>query len=350
MKRFLIILLVVALPSILLAQSEVSKKVERSYTVSGNGSIAVNGKYGDIHVDTWDSKKVEIKVVIEVKKKSEKLAKEMLDRITIGVEDTNKEALSFRTNIDGSINNKSGDKLKIEYWIKAPKSLAFNIKNSYGNFYIADNTGKNNFKIAYGNIKAERCINETTLTVSYGNGEIKELGSGNVEVSYSNLNFEKIGNITMANKYSNIGADKVGSASIENRYGNFKVGAMKTLQGSSKYGNVTISKLYKEIDFTIVHSGGIKVGWVSKDFEKININAKYGSVSLKFEEGFGASIDADMTYCNLKMEDVPFNHSQIRETAQHSYYKGVIGNKANAGNKIITIKSSYGNAKIEYAN
>jgi hypothetical protein len=349
MKRLLIIVLTIAVPSLLLAQNEVSKKVEKSYTVSGNGSLAVNGKYGDIHIDTWDTKKVEVKVVIEVKKRTEKLAQEMLDKISIGIEDGDKEALSFRTNIDGSINNKSGDRLKIEYWIKAPKSIGFNIKNNYGNFYIADNTGTNDFKIAYGNIKAEQCTGKSTLKVSYGNGEIKDFNDGSMAVSYSNLSFEKIGKATITNNYSNIDADDVGSVAIENRYGNFKVNRLKVLKGSSKYGNVTVLKLYKEIDFNIVHSGGIKVGWISKDFDKINIDAKYGSVGLKFEEGFGASIDADMTYCYLKMEGVPFDYSQIREKAQHSYYKGVVGSKTNAANRTISIKSSYGNAKLEYA-
>lgn len=349
MKRLLIIILVFVLPGMLLAQNEVSKKIERSYSVSGNGSFTLIGKYGDIHIDTWETKKVEVKVIITVKKRTEKLAQQMLDKISIGIDDGNKEALSFRTNIDGSINNKSGDRLKIEYWIKAPKSLAFNIKNSYGNFYIANNNGKNDFKVAYGNIKAEQCAGKTILKLSYSNGEIKEMRDGSMEVSYSNLEFEKIGKATLVNKYSNISAEKVGSINIENRYGNFKVKSIKVLSGYSKYGNVIIGKLHEEIDFTIEHSGGIKVGWISKDFEKIRIDGKYGSIELKFEKGFGASIDADMTYCSLKMGDVPFDYSQIREKAQHSYYKGVIGNKENAGNRIISIKSSYGNAKIDYA-
>ena len=344
MKRLLIIGLIIVLPSVMLAQNELSKKVERSYSVSGNGSISLNGKYGDIHVDTWDENKVEVKVVIEVTKRSEKLAQDMLDNITIGIDDSNKEALSFRTNIDGSINNKSGDRLKIEYWIKAPKSLAYNIKNSYGNFYISDNTGKNDFKIAYGNIKAGKCLGNTFVKISYSNGEIKELKNGSMEINYSNLSFEKIGKISMTNNYSNIDAESAGSIDIDNRYGNLKVKTIKVLHGQSKYGSIGIGKLYKEVDF----AGGMKVKWISKDFEKINIEAKYEAIELNFEEGFGASIDADMTYCYLKMGDIPFDYSQIREKAQHSYYKGVIGDKTKAGNRVISIISSYGNAKLDY--
>lgn len=349
MKKLLIMILVVSVPGMLLAQTEVSKKVERNYNVSGTGSLEIIGKYGDVHVDTWNSNKVELKVVITVKKRSEKLAKEMLDKITIGINDGNKEALSFRTNIDGSINNKSGESLKIEYWIKAPESLAYNIKNSYGNFYIGNNTGINNFKIAYGNIKAENCKGKTTLKISYGNGEIEEMSSGSMEISYSNASFVTIGNMSITNNYSNIDAEKISAINVENRYGNVKVKSIKILNGYSKYGNVTVGKLYDEIDFDIFHSGGLKVDWISKDFEKIRIDAKYGSIGLKFEKGFGANIDADMTYCSLKLIDVPFDYSQIREKAQHSYYKGVIGDKAKSGNRTISIQSSYGNAKIAFA-
>ncbi len=345
MKRFLMILLAWSLPHFIFAQYEVSKKITRNYEVSGNGSLEVIGKYGDIHIDTWDAKTVELKVVIEVQKRSEKLAKEMLDKVSIGIEDGNKEALSFRTNIDGSINNRSGERLKIEYWIKAPKALAYKIKNTYGNFYIADNTGNNNFRIAYGNIKAGKCNGKTNLKLSYGNGEVEEMAEGLMVINYSNLNFGDIGNSTIENNYSNLDAENLNQTKIENRYGNFKVKSLRSIKGSSKYGNVTIEKLYKEIDF----DGGIKVNWISKNFEKIRIGAKYGAIVLKFEKGFGASIDADMTYCTLKLGDVPFDYSQIREKAQHNYYKGVIGDNTKAGNRTISIVSSYGNAKIGYA-
>jgi len=349
MKKILMIAFVLAVSGMLLAQNTVSKKVEKSYAVSGNGSLGIAGKYGDIHIDTWGESKVEVKVVIEVTKRTEKSAQEMLDQISIGIEDENREALSFRTNIDGFITNKSGDKLKIEYWVKAPKKLAFNINNSYGNFYIADNTGSNNFKIAYGNIKTDKCTGNTTLNVSYGNSDIEEIKSGSIELSYSNSSFDEIGNVTLTNNYSNIDAEKVGVLSMENRYGNLKVKSMQSLKGSSKYGNVTIGKLFKEIDFEFLHSGGIKVAWISKDFENIKIDAKYGSIGLQFEKGFGASIDADMTYCSLKFGDVPFNYTHLKEEAQHNMYKGVVGSKENAGNRIISINSSYGNGKIGYA-
>lgn len=345
MKRFLIIVLAVAMPHMIFAQYEASKKVTRSYIVTGNGSLEIIGKYGDIHIDTWDSKTVELKVEIEVQKRSEKQAKEMLEKVTIAIEDSNKEALSFRTNIDGSFNNKSGERLKIKYWIKAPKSLAYRIKNSYGNFYIDDNTGKNDFKIAYGNIKAEKCSGETNLKLSYGNGEVEEIGEGDLVISYSNITFGDIKNTSIENNYSNLDAENLGSVIIENRYGNFKAKSLISIGGSSKYGNVSIGKLYKEIDF----GGGIKVNWISKDFEKINIEAKYESIELKFEKGFGASIVADMSYCTLKLGNIPFDYSQIREKAQKSYYKGVIGDKAAAGNRTITIESAYGNAKLRYA-
>lgn len=345
MKRLLLMVLVVLISDLLSAQTVLNKKVEKNYTVSGNGSLEVNGKYGDIHIDTWDTKKVEVKVVIEVTKRSDKLAQDMLDKVSIGIDDGNKEALSFRTNIDGSINNKSGDKLKIEYWIKAPKSLTFNIKNSYGNFYIDDNAGDNNFKIAYGNIKAKQCDGKTNLKISYGNGEIIGINDGQIEISYSNLSFDNLGGVIMQSNYSNVDVETASSVDIENRYGNFKTNSIKQLEGESKYGNVVLKKLYKEVNF----AGGVKIHWISKDFEKINIVAKYEAIELKFERGFGASIDADMTYCTLKIGDVPFDYSQIREKAQQSYYKGVIGNKEKAGNRVVSIKSSYGNAKVDYA-
>ena len=96
MKQILIIVFVLAVPSILLAQNVVSKKVEKTYAVTGNGSLGISGKYGDIHIDTWDESKVEVKVFIEVTKRTEKLAQEMLDNISIGIEDNTKKNIELR--------------------------------------------------------------------------------------------------------------------------------------------------------------------------------------------------------------------------------------------------------------
>lgn len=336
-------------PFMVLAQYTQTKTIDRNYTVSGKGSLSVTGKYGDIHIDTWDSKKVEVKVKIEAKKRSESLAKEALNKVTIVIDDNNKEALSFRTSIDGSINNRSGEALKIEYWIKAPATLAYNLKNSYGSLYLDKNEGNNMINIAYGNFKVDECNGKTEFDVSYSNGEVEKIAEGSLDISYSNMTMGSLGNSTVSSDYSNFEVSKVSNMNLENRYGNIKLGDVATLKGYSKYGGVTLKRLSKSLEFQLLHSGGLKVEWISKDFEKIDLQAKYGSLGLKFEKGFGANLDADMTYCELKYEGIPFDYSHLRDEAQHKLYKGILGEKKNAGNRIISISSSYGNAKIGYA-
>lgn len=347
MKTILILLLV--LPFGVMAQYTETKTIDRNYSVSGNGSLAINGKYGDIHIDTWSNKNVEVKIKIEAKKRNANQAKEMVEKVNIVIDDTNKEALSFRTNIDGSINNRSGEQLKIEYWVKAPSTLNYKLKNSYGNLYLADNTGYNDIDVAYGNLKIDECKGKTLLDASYSNGEVESIAKGDIKINYSNLNMSSLGLVEVTGNYSNLDvSDKSSDIDIENRYGNIKLGGVDILTGQSKYGGVTINKLYKSITFELLHSGGLKVGWISKDFDKIDLKAKYGSISLNFEKGFGATIDADMTYCSLKYGEIPFDYSHLKEEAQHNMYKGVLGDKKNTGNRIITITSSYGNAKIGY--
>ncbi|MCB0495897.1 MAG: hypothetical protein KDC79_07160 [Cyclobacteriaceae bacterium] len=348
MKRILIILLV--LPFGVMAQYTETKTVERNYSVSGKGSLAITGKYGDIHIDTWDNKTVELKVKIEAKKRTASQAKEMVENVEIVINDSNKEALSFRTNINGSINNRSGEQLKIEYWVKAPKTLAYDLKNSYGNLYLDENSGENEINVAYGNLKIDECKGRTALDMSYSNGEIEGVSTGDLSVSYSNLSLGTMGSVELSSNYSNLDiSDKTNELEVENRYGNVKMDEVNTLSGESKYGSVTIKKLYKSITFESLHGGGLKVGWISKDFDKIDLQSKYGSIELGFEKGFGATLDADMTYCSLRYGDIPLDYSHLREEAQHKVYKGVLGDGKNAGNRIISITSSYGNAKIDYA-
>lgn len=345
MKKILILFFTAMAPFIALAQYETTKIISKAYDVSGHGKLSINSYYGDIHIDTWDKPRVEVHIEIKVVKRTEKASKDMLKNISVAIEDDSNENLRFSTHIDGNMNMKSNEKMKITYTVRAPQSINFKIDNSYGNFYISDNSGGNEFTISYGSIKVEKCTGKTGIKLNYGNGEIDNIAQGELKINYSNLDISGLGSSTISNNYSNINAEDGKQVTIENRYGNFKLKETDVLYGGSKYGNVSLKKLYKVLDF----DGGIKVGWISKDFERIRINAKYEAIELNFEKGFGAKLQADMTYCKVKFGGVPFDYTRLSEKSNASYYEGLIGNKTQVGNRTVSITSAYANAKLNYA-
>ena len=69
MFQFRIIVIVLILfPAIVLAQETRSKEVKKHYNVSADGKLAVDGKYGDVHVETWNKNEVDVIIKVEVTK------------------------------------------------------------------------------------------------------------------------------------------------------------------------------------------------------------------------------------------------------------------------------------------
>jgi hypothetical protein len=335
------------MPFFVVAQVTKTKEVKKHYNVSGNGHLSIDSKYGNIHIETWDKSEVDLTVKIEVTKRSESKAQQYLDKISIDIDDGSSNNLAFKTMIDGSLNNDNGDRIKIEYKVMVPESLNMNLKNSYGNLYLQDASGKIAVNVSYGNFKIGELSGQIDLKLSYGNGEVEKVTDGEIIVRYSNLEIEDAGNVDVSNSYSNIDFGKSGDVDLTNKYGNLTWESLDKLDGYSKYGNVKVAKLYKSLIFDVMYGGGIKVAWISKDFSEIDIESSYATVSLKFQEGMSAMLDAEMKYCDLKYNDVAFDHSFIDESGSKKYYKGKLGKGSYASK--IKILSAYGNVKISYA-
>lgn len=342
------IILFVLTPFFVLGQVTKTKEVKRHYTVSGNGDLSIDSRYGDVHIETWSKNEVDISIQIEVTKRNESKAQQYLDKISIHIDDESaSNSLGFKTMINGNLDNSGNDRLKIEYRVKAPASLSMNLKNSYGNLYLQDASGKMKLNVAYGNLQVGELTGPVDLKLSYGNGEIEKVANGEIVVRYSNLDVEEAGNVDVLNSYSNIDFGKSKDIDLENKYGNLTWTSLDNLEGYSKYGNVKVSKLYKSLIFDVMYGGGIKVGWISKDFENIDVESSYAAVSLKFQRGMSAVLDAEMKYCNLKNYDIEFDHSYIDESGSMKYYKGKLGS-GNFSSKI-KVSSAYGTVKMSYA-
>ena len=339
-------ILLLLTPFFVFGQVTKTKEVKKHYSVSANGHMAIDSKYGDVHIETWDKNEVDVVIKIKATKRSEAKAQQYLDKITIDIDDASKNNLSFKTMINGSLDNKNDERIEIIYQIKAPATLNMKLKNSYGNMYLEDASGGMSISVAYGNVNIGKLSGELEFKLSYGNGEIDQINHGEVIARYSNLDIESAGNVEVSNSYSNIAIGKSKDVELSNKYGNLTWSSLNRLSGYSKYGNVKISKLYNALTFDVMYGGGIKVGWISKDFTAIEVESSYATVVLKFQQGMSAMLDAEMKYCDLKNYDIEFDHSFIDESGSMKYYKGKLG-KGDYSSKI-KISSDYGNVKMGY--
>lgn len=334
-------------PALVFAQETRSKEVAKHYTVPEGANLSIEGKYGNIHMESWDKNEVDLLVNIKVTNRSASRAQDYLDKISIAIDDASKSNLSFRTIIDGRINNDHrDDRMEIEYKVKVPRGINLDIDNNYGNLYIQDIRGHVVLDVAYGNLKADALTGNSDVKLSYGNGEIEKMTNGEVVARYSNLDVENAGDLEVSNSYSNINFGKTADIDLNNKYGNISWKSINALDGFSKYGTVKISKLYDALKFDVMYGGGIRVAWISKNFSTIDVESSYATVALNFEKGMSAMLDANLKYCNLKNYDIEFDHSYVDESGSQKVYKGKLG--SGSFNSKIKVISEYGTVKIGY--
>ncbi len=328
------------------AQVERKREINKSFNVNERSTLSITNKFGDVHINSWDKNVIEVEVTITARKRSESKAEEALESVRIDFDESS-SGVEIETFIRGGINNRNGEKLTIDYVINMPETNDLNAKNSYGTLYVDDISGKVYLKMAYGEIKVGELKGETEIKLSYGNGEVDKMGNGELYAGYSNLTIEEMGDVEITSQYSNLDIQKSKDISVSNKYGNMMVNDIQSLKGSSKYGKVAIRRLYNTLVLDIAHGSGVKVQWISKDFNWIDIDSSYSSSSLMFEKGFSAELEGYFKYCDLKYDKEDFDFSYIDKGNTSNEYKGRIG--SGRGNAKIKLQSDYGNIRIGYS-
>ena len=322
--------------------SEKSREIKKSYNLSRKTRLAVNNKYGDIHINTWDKNQMDVTVIITAKKSSERKALELINNVDIDIRgDGNSGSIAFTTRIDGNINNRRNERFSIDYKVNMPRISPIDINNKYGNLYLSDLDAAADIDVAYGKIRIDKVNGDVNLALSYGGGEIEKIGSGDLNISYSNLDIEDCADLEINSKYSNLNFGSAGRLDISNKYGNQDIGRVASIIGNSKYGGIKIDDLTHKLDLEIAYGGGLRVRNISKDFERIVVDAEYATSELTFESGSSAQIEAKTRYGKLRHESSGFDFNYINTSNTSSEYRGKMGVRENP-TSVVRLYASYG--------
>jgi len=331
----------------LVAQVEKNKKVNRTFEVESNSLLSISNKYGDVHINTWDKNVIELKITITAKKRNERTAQDYLDKVEIDITESSNH-IQIETEISGNINNGNGEKLSIDYLVSMPKSNDLELKHSYGSLFLGDLTGDVELKMSYGNMTVQDLTGDSEVKLSYGNGEIAKMKSGSLSIGYSNLSVDDIGSVDLSCQYSNVDLTKTKDIELSNKYGSLEIEEINNLKGSSRYGSLEIDKLFNSLILDLVYGNGVKVDWISKNFNRIDLDITHSSgTSLRFERGFSAELDAQFRYSDLKYSESDFDFSYVQKESTRNEYKGRIGE--GTGDSKIRLESSYGSVKMGYS-
>ncbi len=326
------------------AQSEKQKEINKSYKVNGNTVLDITNKFGKVHVNTWDKAEMTVNVKVTAEAKTEDKAMEMLKKIDITIDESS-DRKRFETSISNKLNSNGRESFSIDYEVYMPKGNRLELKNSFGNSYISNHSGETEVDISYGDIKAGRLTGKTDFKLSFGSGDIEEIGGGDLTIKYSKLDIEKVGNIDLTQGFSDVEIDQLGNVDLESKYGSLEFGVVESVSGKVGFSGFEIDRLNKSLKLVASYVSGFRIDEVSKDFDYIDIEGKFGNYNIILEEGATPSIEAEFEFASMSYDKDEIKMSYVEKEMHSASYKGKIGN----GQKgTIKVESSYGDLRLGF--
>lgn len=321
---------------------EKRKVIEREYKVDDDVVLVIENKFGKVHVNTWDKPEMEIRIEIIARRGSESRAQDLLDKITVDIDESS-STKRFVTDISGSINNKNSESFEINYTVNMPSENSLELRNSFGDAYIGDLRGDAKVKVSYGDFQAKKLLGRSNIKLSFGSGEIEYVASGELEIKYSDLDLEEVGAIRLEQGFSELKIRKAGSIDLKSKYGEIELGTVKGVKGYVGFTDFSIGKLLVELDLETSYAGGFEIDEVAKDFKSINLNGKFGSYKIGFQEGVNGTFETRLKFSDFKYSGVDIDLSYRLKEDFKSEYRGKIGDGKGGSIKIV---SSYGDVRF----
>ena len=349
MKKFNIILIIALLLPIGLSAKKVyeaEKVVNHSFPASSSHTLAVENTFGSISIELWDKNEVSADIIITGKSsRSQELANDLVGKTAVDVA-VNGNTISFKTETGSVKSSRSSNNVsQVDYVIKVPRSISFDLKNKFGNIYVDECSNQTKIDIQFGNFSCVKMKSAATLRLEYGDATIQEAAQLKAKVSYSTLNLSSIQALDLSSAYSKFKIGKVSTINASSSaFDDFKIEEINNLKIEAKYTPIKIDKVTGDLSI-VSKFGDVVISNASSSSKSFYFNLDYGDLKININPQIGYQLDVSCKYGKLSMpEDVPIN-IEHREVAKNTTtIKGNIGK--GTPNLKINATSSFADIKI----
>jgi hypothetical protein len=274
---------------------EFSKKINREFYTSANGTTAVYNRHGKIQVHTWAEKKVKMNITILVNARDQKEADRILNTINVNFTNTNGyiKAETFIGDQNSTIftkNNCYDFSINYDVWIPTDNQL--DLSNRYGDCYVANMNGKLISDVKYGDLHAETVKSDAHLKIEYGKATLKSAQNLYGQVGYGGITVDQADNIQMETRNSECTFRRAKDVRISSKYDDLDLGAIGELRLQTKFSDVkTISA---------------KSAWITSQYSDV----AFGNISNL--------LDANCQYGDLTVEKVQPGFESVSLTGLHT--------------------------------
>ena len=348
------ILLISALVlSAALSAQPVTKEYHKEYTAGPGTTLDITNRYGNVIVETSDQNNVTIDIKVSVELPNREKAEKLLEYINVNFSD-NQNLISAKTVIEDkfSFTGWGGEsrKFSINYNVKMPVDINFTLSNRYGNTELDDINGQVNLDIKYGNLTAtilsrgnEKPLNR--LSLAYGKAKITSAGWLDIMARYSGgLRIDKSQALLLDSRYSKLQLVEASSLVGVSKYDNLRIEKINNLVLDAGYSDIVIESLNKKLKFDGGY-GALTVENIPSGFESLETDTRYIGVKLGIESGASYSLDAKLSYGDLKFDEQNFRHQRHIVENNSTEISGIVG-QASDPTASVKVNSSYGYVRL----
>ncbi len=313
------------------SQSKVSKKINQMHYLSNDGYLILDNKYGDVYINGWENENVEIKVNIEVERKNESDAKELLNRITSEIVAANKQVnvksviKEKQTSFFGRYFNKI-DPFKnekgsttITYTISLPNRANIEVNNKYGDIFISDWDGKLTAKAEHGDVRITDSISNAHLTIHYGKLRANTLNNSDIFLSDAEASVSQSNNLDINSKGSNIKLGSVAILELNSNKDTFEAEHLGTVFGEVDYSTISINELNTKADLEL-NLAELKILKFANETPNITVNQKSSEVYINISKtsfNFNATLEAGVLRIPKTMKNVESDLLDKKKRIRH---------------------------------
>lgn len=332
---------------------EVKKEFHRELTPGDNSTVTVINKFGSVVTETWDKNNVVVDVTVKVEHPSADRARKLLDmiRVEFTEEGGNLKAETIFSDDFSSISWKgSNNNFSINYVIKMPAMVNFDVTNKYGNTVIDELSGLVTANVKYGDLTVDKLTRGNvkplnTLIVAYGKATVYELGWAEINARYVGMfSVERATALLVDSKYSKVSVKKVSSLVADSKYDGYSVGEANNIVVLGGYTDLRFDRVSRKLDVETKY-GNLSVNYVPAGFERLAVKAGYCAVRLGIDPSACYRLDAKSSYGSIKLDDSLFSADRRIVGNTSTEMAGKVG-KCSTPSSEVTIDTSYGSVRL----
>ncbi|MGB5556193.1 MAG: hypothetical protein WBM83_16170 [Flavobacteriaceae bacterium] len=317
-KKLLLVALMLAFGQGISAQSQVAKKVAKTYAMTDRGELQLENKYGNINLFGWNKNEVSVVMNIKVNHKKKETAEDLLNRInpvirngddfvSISYEIAEKSS-GFFANLFEKANpfdfNRSN--LQIDYTVYMPSKAELKVTNTFGDVIIEDWTGNLRAKIEHGDLWMNEDLGKADIDVEYGKLKAKSINYANLTIINGELDMSDSKNLRLNSSGSDITLENVTSLEIYSNKDEVAVDEVGTIYGTLKFTTLALNHLKTSVDLNL-RVADFRVSEILDPKADISIEQESSEISLNitdFPHRFDATLEEGLVRLPKSFENV----------------------------------------------